>query len=86
MANCACASGWSCLMNLDLIHFLAVFELSSTIRVVDFVPAGKILANRELEVHTVYQKCLTSWQRPTPLVILHAYTRCVCSCRFTSSN
>ena len=38
----------------------------SVYQVVDFVPAEKILVHRELEVHTVYQRFLTSWQRPTP--------------------
>ena len=55
-------------------------QLLSVYRVVGFVPAGKILVHRELEVHTVYQRFLTSWQRPTPKDIsgyLHAYTRCV---------
>ena len=32
----------------------------------EFVPAGKILVHRKLEVYTVYQRFLTSWQRPTP--------------------
>ena len=82
VANCTCASGWSCLMNLDLIHFW--LSLVPFVRV-DFVPAGKILVHRELEVPTVYQRFLTSWQRPinprTFLVILQAYTRCVRSYR-----
>ena len=34
VANCACASGWSCLMNLDLIHFSS---LSIIILIVPFV-------------------------------------------------
>ena len=42
MANCACASGWGCLMNLDL----------SLLDSCNFVPEGKILGHRELEVHT----------------------------------
>ena len=46
-------------------------------QVVDFVSVGKIRVQNEVEVHTVYQRFLTSWQRPTPWVILYAYTRCV---------
>ena len=38
---------------------------------------GKIRVQNEVEVHTVCQRFLTSWQRPTPWVILYAYTRCV---------
>jgi len=46
-------------------------------QVVDFVSVGKIRVQNEVEVHTVCQRFLTSWQRPTPWVILYAYTRCV---------
>ena len=46
LANCACASGWGCLMNLDLSLFGCL----------QLVPAGKILGHRKLEVHTVYQR------------------------------
>ena len=57
-------------MNLDLIHVLAVY------RVVDFVPAEKkLLYTVKLEVHTVYQRFLTSWQKHTPKDI--SYTRSV---------
>ena len=63
LANCACASGWRCLMNLDLLAVQVVYSL---FRVVDFVPAGKILVHREVEVNAVYQRFLTSWQRAIP--------------------
>ena len=35
-------------------------------RVVDFVPVGKILVHRELEVHTVYQRFLAGKDLYTP--------------------
>ena len=56
VANCACASGRSCLMNLNL--WLSSSLSSCWLR--------SRLVHRELEVHTVYQRFLTSWQRPTP--------------------
>ena len=59
VANCACASGWSFWWTSTSFTFR--ISASCWLR-----SSGKILAHRELEVHTVYQRFLTRWQRPTP--------------------
>ena len=67
-------------MNLNLILLGKYITILSVYRV-DFVPAGKIIVHREVEVHAVYQRFLTSWQRPTPKEIsgYFAYLCQLCS-------
>ena len=63
-------------MNLDLYGCPQIEYHLSVYRVVDFIPAGKIRVHRELEVHTVFQRFLTSWQGPTPKDISGLYQVC----------
>ena len=48
LANCACASGWSCLMNFDLKFHLGRLGVA--------VLEEKMYVHSEVEVHTMYQR------------------------------
>ena len=59
LANCACASGWSCLMNLDLRSKFRVTKGHLSVcrgRVAGLVLSRKSYVHCEVEVHTVYQR------------------------------
>ena len=59
LANCACASGWSCLMNLDLRSKFWLFLscLGSFVGVSSCQPcSSKSYVHCEVEVHTVYKR------------------------------
>ena len=66
MANCACASGWGRLMNLDLSLFgcLQLMQVRS-------------IGHRELEVHTVYQRLQATPKDISGYCACLYHTRCV---------